>query len=785
MALLPLNTFKTKTAVLTTSTYDAATCARDTGLIVDSIAFDLLYTGTTQSRFAGLQYWAQGATKIPGEVFQTLAAMDRAKEVAKQIVVNSAVSVSSGNAESQVFDLSNPGGPLGQARIAEEFDFISRIIENGTKGVGDLIVPNGDLVATTDLVNSANLLLANKAFLQAEIIAYLNDQFNVFTYDKAACARDTKLIVDSLAIDLLTDGDTQTIFAGLQYWSQGATQVPSGQVDQTLAAINRAKAVAQSVVRNEEVVVSDGNDEAQFLANNAEGNLASQTTVGSLFDIVTGVITAGTSAVSDQIVPNGERSQIEGIINAYNLLQNNKRFIQEEVIAWISKQVADNAGLGGIWDGFVYDQEKCFRDVGYIVDSVSFDLLFGGNRQSHQAGVYYYGFSTTTSVFPNERSMAVTAYNYLRSILDEVIEGKPVTGNYQTAVKQRTNLPAGRIQEAEIAKSKIDVITGMIENGPDDTVREAVNVNYVSDSNRENAYRMLLANKDFLAAEVVAFVDNQTIGTFTYNETLCSRDVGYIVDAITFDIRRGGNRQAAQAGVYYYDHNANVSVVPTENVDTIAAYDYLKTVLASVITSTKFATPLQQAVLQNTTLPPATAAEVTLANEKVDIINDIIDQGPSAAPGTSSPIGLVASADPNVIRAFNLIIANRDFLIAEAVASIQGLTTPNTTKIYTAPPGITSIILMAQVANVSDTVAKVTFGHYRRLPVFNDPSTQNGYQAGDTLTELVKEFTVPPNDSATVINGKMILESFDSIVAYANRTGALKITLSILETANA
>ena len=41
MALIPLNTFKTKTAVLTTLKYNQAKCARDTALIVDSIAFDL------------------------------------------------------------------------------------------------------------------------------------------------------------------------------------------------------------------------------------------------------------------------------------------------------------------------------------------------------------------------------------------------------------------------------------------------------------------------------------------------------------------------------------------------------------------------------------------------------------------------------------------------------------------------------------------------------------------------------------------------------------------------
>jgi hypothetical protein len=116
---------------------------------------------------------------------------------------------------------------------------------------------------------------------------------------------------------------------------------------------------------------------------------------------------------------------------------------------------------------------------------------------------------------------------------------------------------------------------------------------------------------------------------------------------------------------------------------------------------------------------------------------------------------------------------------------MNDLKSPNTTKIYTAPPGVTSIVLMAQVANVTDHDISLTFAHYRNIPVFPDPATLNGYQAGDTVTEIVKDYIIPPNDSASLLSGKMIIESFDSIVAFASESSGLKVTLSILETANA
>jgi hypothetical protein len=91
---------------------------------------------------------------------------------------------------------------------------------------------------------------------------------------------------------------------------------------------------------------------------------------------------------------------------------------------------------------------------------------------------------------------------------------------------------------------------------------------------------------------------------------------------------------------------------------------------------------------------------------------------------------------------------------------------------------------MAQVANVDTVDHTVTFSHYRRFRVLPDAQGNNA-QDPNVNTELVYGFDIPPNDSASLITGKMILESQDSIRAYADSTGTCKLILSILETANA
>jgi hypothetical protein len=91
--------------------------------------------------------------------------------------------------------------------------------------------------------------------------------------------------------------------------------------------------------------------------------------------------------------------------------------------------------------------------------------------------------------------------------------------------------------------------------------------------------------------------------------------------------------------------------------------------------------------------------------------------------------------------------------------------------IYTAPAGNTGILLMAQVANITSTAGDVTF-------IYFDSSTNND-------TELVKGFTVPGNDAAALITGKLIVEEGDSVKVFATENDKFKVTLSILESLNA
>ncbi len=95
------------------------------------------------------------------------------------------------------------------------------------------------------------------------------------------------------------------------------------------------------------------------------------------------------------------------------------------------------------------------------------------------------------------------------------------------------------------------------------------------------------------------------------------------------------------------------------------------------------------------------------------------------------------------------------------------LTTGDQT-VYTAPTGYTGIVLYAHVTNYGSAQTTLTMAHVR----------------GATTTEIIKDANVPVNDAYIPLDGKLVLQTNDSIKASAGANSTLKVLLSVLETAN-
>jgi hypothetical protein len=105
------------------------------------------------------------------------------------------------------------------------------------------------------------------------------------------------------------------------------------------------------------------------------------------------------------------------------------------------------------------------------------------------------------------------------------------------------------------------------------------------------------------------------------------------------------------------------------------------------------------------------------------------------------------------------------FKTVTSIASTQSV------GIYTAPTGYTGVVLLAQVANTDGNTHILNLSHRR---------TRVGIAV---TTEIVSQFPIQGNDTVTLLQGKLILQSSDALILSGSSPN-LKVITSILETLN-
>lgn len=143
--------------------------------------------------------------------------------------------------------------------------------------------------------------------------------------------------------------------------------------------------------------------------------------------------------------------------NAYSLVSRNIRYIQEETIAWINAQIS--GGLG-IWSGFTYNEDKCRRDLGYIVFGVAKDLLFDGNASTVSNAKRYYAGSVG-----GQEAQTVAAIDQAKLILTDVINQSAYSTINTVGIEQDLSGSAAEGGSATDGGALMDIVADAIEVG--------------------------------------------------------------------------------------------------------------------------------------------------------------------------------------------------------------------------------------------------------------------------------------------------------------------------------
>ncbi len=117
----------------------------------------------------------------------------------------------------------------------------------------DSVVINAD-VDVPIYEQARNLLDKNTDYIAAEVVGYINKTFPDFAYNSSTCARDTKLIINAIALDInrgLT-ANYLTRQAAESYYSGVSARIAiTTQLTQTVAGIVAARDIATSILTND------------------------------------------------------------------------------------------------------------------------------------------------------------------------------------------------------------------------------------------------------------------------------------------------------------------------------------------------------------------------------------------------------------------------------------------------------------------------------------------------------------------------------------------------------
>ena len=330
---------------------DIEKCRRDIGQILDAIIWDLSHGGNERTRLAALTYF-DGATLIPAiadENAQLAETIDYMVTVVDAVISNVAPATNYQTLNSvaspitQVIDTTLIENTRDQILITNLAEIISAaLIAGAPTNIPVEIRPNSTLFVKTGIFAEVGPMIV---------------------------PTQTAIVGDELR-------STKIIPAG--------SLVSSSDTPYSLDGLDRLKTIISDIVTDPSLVTkTTGNTldpvTTRPVGSAAAGAFASEL-VQQMYDYIDFGVNGGTS---DSTVPltygtNTPQTSTD-YTYAVESIEANRSFLVAEITAYI----ADT------YPAYVYDTDKCERDVNAYLDAIVHDLIYTGNYKSLLAARYY------------------------------------------------------------------------------------------------------------------------------------------------------------------------------------------------------------------------------------------------------------------------------------------------------------------------------------------------------------------------------------------------------------
>jgi hypothetical protein len=303
--------------------------------------------------------------------------------------------------------------------------------------------------------------------------------FPVFTYNPTICARDVGYIVGGLGYDIVFGTNYNARKAGLTYRQANAEVVVQTQKDLTVRAIAYAHTLASQSIG---------------------GYTTQQLDVDSSSSTLTRIVDLG-SFYAPSLTLTNPPGLDSALANAKELLALNINFIKDEVVGYVNT----------VYSSVVYDPLTCARDVQYIIEATMYDLIYGGNQMTRDAGLKYYdgvGDAISLQIGALEKTATFNAINWAKYVAKQVIVNAAPSTIYSTTARQTGSASDSTTQGI------IDTLIGSIATIVDSGVGSAPALTmpstsaYAYDSNDVAVKGLLDAAITGIQSQTITFVND-------------------------------------------------------------------------------------------------------------------------------------------------------------------------------------------------------------------------------------------------------------------------------------
>jgi hypothetical protein len=292
--------------------------------------------------------------------------------------------------------------------------------------------------------------------LDNPITAYTGDvltQSNTFSYDDQKCRRDLRYILGQAGFDVTLGTNYNAITQGLSYQYASGAVVQNSQLQQELASV--------AFARDEVLKLSE-------VADNSTALSRTENYFNEVLDIIENGNT-DTNDAADLLVFNAPSSVSSGEVNARDILQSNKAFIQQDVMSHITNDLSPAPNIA------TYDADQLRLHVGRWLDGLTYDILYGGNDASTtQARLYFTGpvnsgavTGGTINIDAGQRAVVVNATDRMLAIINDVLTNTLVTPATGNTVPQVTSISPATGAEGSEAQTLLNIIKTAVNTSSD------------------------------------------------------------------------------------------------------------------------------------------------------------------------------------------------------------------------------------------------------------------------------------------------------------------------------